>query len=229
MQLKAIKDESGIWDIDGLEKWEITFTKMIDDLKSNKPFKFARYGDGEIYCMNGKQGHNCDQHIYFPDLGRALRQSIEAPNYMVGIQPLSVSHIPERVEQYFGHIENLYNADVLHNASIAGKLSKFDKALDGKYLIIVGPPHLSTLFSLDCVHIVISPINCWLEYEQIRQQIEFHIDGVNNAVVLLAASMMSEVIISYFEEYPHTFIDVGSVFDPYCGVKSRRYHHKLKV
>lgn len=227
--MQAIKDERGIWNITGLEHWTETYSNMVDSLKNGKAFKFARYGDGEIYCMKGKNGKNCDNHTYFPELGAALRQSVtEEPGYMVGIQPLSISHIPGDVDSFFGHFKRLYNADTLHNASIDGILKQFMRALDGRYVILVGPTHLDSLFH-SCVHIVTVPVNCWLQYEAIRQQIEFHIDGVNNAVVLLAASMMSEVLISNFDDYPHTFIDCGSVFDPYTGVNSRKYHHKLKI
>ena len=202
---------------------------MVENLKSNKVFKFARYGDGEIYCMKGKHGGNCDNHSYFPDLGSALRQSVvEEPEYMVGIQPLSVSHIPEDVNNYFGHFTTLYNADVLHNASISGRLQDFENALSGRYVVLVGPVNLANLFE-NCVHIVIPELNCWLEFEHIRQQIAFHIEGINNAVVILCAGMMSEVVIDVFDDYPHTFIDAGSVFDPYCNVKSRKYHYKLKI
>lgn len=202
---------------------------MLDNLKGNRAFKFARYGDGEIYCMKGRQGGNCDNHAYFPDLGSALRQTISAePEYMVGIQPLSVSHLPQDVQNYFGEFKTLYNADVLHNASINGEIDKFLHALEGRYVILVGPPHLASLFP-ECVHIVTPAVNCWLQFENIRQQIEFHTEGINNAVVLLAASMMAEVLISVFEDHHHTFIDVGSVFDPYAGVKSRRYHYNLSL
>lgn len=226
--MEAIKDDAGIWHIQGLEHWETTYQGMIDNLKISRPFKFARYGDGEIYCMKDRQGGNCDNHSYFPDLGSALRQSIaQEPDYMVGIQPLSATHLPDDVRNYFGYFKRLYNADTLHNASIAGRLKEFTSALDSRYVVLVGPPHLANIFS-NCVHIVIPELNCWLMFEQIRQQIEFHIDGINNAVVLLCASMMSEVIISRFEDHPHTFIDCGSLFDPYAGVKSRKYHHKLK-
>lgn len=227
--MQAIKDENGVWNITNMEHWTGTYATMVENLKANKPFKFARYGDGEIYCMKGRQGGNCDNHSYFPDLGSALRQSVsQEPDYMVGIQPLSVSHLPEDVSNYFGHFKTLYNADVLHNASIEGRLNMFTDALAGRYIVLVGPPHLADYF-LNCVHIVTPTINCWLEFENIRQQIEFHIEGVNNAVVLLCASMMSEVLISVFEDYPHTFIDTGSVFDPYTGVKSRRYHFNLSI
>lgn len=227
--MQAIKDERGIWNITNLEHWTVTFSGMVENLKNNRSFKFSRYGDGEIYCMKGRNGANCDNHTYFPDLGAALRQSVtEEPNYMVGIQPLSVSHIPDDVNNYFGHFKTLYNADVLHNASIDGCLEKFTAALQGRYVILVGPPHLADLFP-ENVHIVIPNENCWRQYDHVRKQIMFHVEGVHNAIVLLAASMMSEVIINWFEDFHHTFIDVGSVFDPYCGVKSRRYHYKLAV
>lgn len=226
--MEAIKDDKGIWNITNLEHWTVTFDNMVDNLKSNKSFKFARYGDGEIYCMKGRQGQNCDNHIYYPELGSALRQSVASePDYMVGIQPLSISHLTQDVKNYFGEFKTLYNADVLHNASITRELPKFLHAMAGHYIILVGPPHLADFFP-ECVHIVTPQVNCWLQFENIRQQIEFHIDGINNAVVLLCASMMSEVIISYFADYPHTFIDLGSVLDPYCGVNSRRYHFNLK-
>lgn len=227
--LRASKDEAtGRWSMSGVESDEITFANICRMISDGKSFKFARYGDGEIYCMDGKRGCNCDRHIYYPELGKALRESIVTePDYMVGIQPLSVSHLPASIDNYFGHFKSIYNADVLHNASIDGKLHELWGALKGKYVILVGPAHLSSIY--DAVHIVIPSANCWLEYEKIKQQIEFHVEGINNAVVLLCASMISEVLIHYFADYPHTFIDCGSVFDPYVGIYSRKYHSKLKI
>ena len=153
MELKAVKDENGIWHIMGLEHWKTTYGVMVDHLKTNKVFKFARYGDGEVYCMKGRPGGNCDNHSYFPDLGSALRQTVSSePEYMVGIQPLSVSHIPEDVNNYFGHFKTLYNADVLHNASIAGRLHMFTAGLEGRYVVLVGPVHLAGLFPVSNRH-----------------------------------------------------------------------------
>lgn len=232
-QIKAHRDEqTGRWFLDGVENEKITFARMIDDLQNKKAFKFSRFGDGEWNCMFGKLGMNCDGHKYYPTLGESLRRVIlSEPKYTVGIQPLSMSY--ERTEQIKEFCRDLkinwVNSDVLHNASIDGELYKFTSAIKGRYVIVVGPPHLTGFFDANVVNIVIPPVNCWLAYEEIRQQIEFHIDGVNNAVVLLAASMMSEVLIDDFADHHHTFIDIGSVLDPYCGVRSRRYHHKLKL
>jgi hypothetical protein len=232
-KIKAYRDDvTGRWFMDGVEDDKLTYAKIIDDLKSHKAFKFSRFGDGEWNCIFNKKGTNCDGHQYFPSLGESLRRIIlSEPNYTVGIQPLSMSY--ERTEQIKEFCKGLninwVNSDILHNASIDGQLDKFIEAIQGRYVIIVGPPHLASFFETNVVHIVIPSKDCWLVYEEIRQQIEFHIDGVNNAVVLLAASMMSEVIIDDFADHHHTFIDIGSVLDPYCNVKSRRYHYKLKI
>jgi hypothetical protein len=229
--ITAHRDEkTGRWFMDGVEDEKITYARMIDDLKSHRSFKFSRFGDGEWNCIFNKLGQNCDGHKYFPDLGESLRRVLlSEPKYRVGIQPLSMSY--ERTEQIKEFCRGLQidwvNADVLHSASIDGELGQFVNALHGRYIVLVGPFHLSSYF--DCVHITIPYVDCWKKYDHIREQIEFHIDGVNNAVVLFAASMMSEVLIDDFADHPHTFIDVGSVFDPYVGVKSRKYHHKLKV
>lgn len=222
----ATRDEiTGRWYLNGVEPEGVTYSNMINNLKEGRNFKFARYGDGEINAMIGKKGHNCDGHEYFPELGARLVQSVEQePGYMVGIQPLSVSHLRNEVDAYFEGFK-LYNADVLHSASIDGVLDIFFHALEGRYLILVGPPHLADLF--DCVHIVIPSVNCWLYYDNIREQLAFHIK--EDAVVLLCASMMSEVLISDFKDENCTMIDCGSLFDPYANVKSRKYHHKLKI
>src|SRR5688572_16855890 len=231
-RIKAHRDETtGRWFMEGVEDEGVTYSKMLDDLKSNKVFKFARYGDGEWNCIFNKPGQNCDGHKYFSSLGDSLRRVVlSEPKYTVGMQPLSMSY--ERSEQIREFCRGLnikwVNADVLHSASIDGKIDKFIHAIEGRYIIVVGPPHLAGFFSYG-VHIVIPSVDCWLSYQEVKQQIEFHIDGCVNAVVLLAASMMSEVLIDDFSEFNHTFIDIGSVLDPYCGIMSRRYHRKLKV
>jgi len=145
---------------------------------------------------------------------------------MVGIQPLAVAHMPERIEDYFDRVKPLYNADVLHSASIDGKLDQFFKILEGRYIILIGPAHLAGMFE-GSVHIVTPSTDCWLQYDGIKTQLEFHL--IKDCVVLLCASMMSEVLIGDFKNYKCTMIDCGSLFDPYAGVNSRSYHHKLKL
>lgn len=228
--MEAIKQADGTWDIKELEPWQNTFIRICELIRMNIQFKFARYGDGEIFCMDGRKGHNCDKHEYFPDLGKALRDGVQKADYMVGIQPLSVAYFHNI--SYFSHL-SLYNADVLHNASIQGRLFELLEACAGRPVIIVGPKHLEFFTNL---LIETPPLNCWLKYEEICTQLEDKLkwldpigDATCQAVVFLCASMMSEVIIDRFKDWNATFIDCGSVFDPYVGVKSRRYHHNLEI
>jgi hypothetical protein len=225
----AKRDEiTGRWDVDGLPKTETTYAEICAMLETNLPFKFARYGDGEFNCMFGKVGRNCDGHEYTPELARRLYQALKNAYYMIGVQPLALTLYQEKIRYLIDHkLDVVVNADVLHNASIDGTLPQFIKALDRRYVILVGPAHLSKFFN--AVHIVIPEVNCWTMYEETKKQLAFHLEESKEAVVLFAASMMSEVLIDDFKLTNHTLIDVGSCFDPYCGVKSRRYHHKLAL
>jgi hypothetical protein len=234
MELTASKNElTGRWTLEGVKPSAETFDAICDMLKQKFNFKLARYGDGEMNCMFGKKGRNCDGHEYFSDLGLALWNVITShPTYMVGIQPLAYSINPEFFNNNFSHL-NVYDADVLHSASIDGKMDRFFEALEDRSILVVGPWHLNQLAFvrpqafLGTRHIPVPDINCWEKRYQIVDEIENSLK--ENDVVLLCASMMSEVLIDRFRNHNSTWIDCGSVFDPYCNVKSRSYHHKLKL
>jgi hypothetical protein len=234
MELTATKNElTGRWNIPELEPSEKTFERMCDMLRNDVQFKFARYGDGEFFCMSGKVGRNCDKHEYFPDLGRALCYAFfDDPQYMVGIQPLSVQTglYKKFADMWTTAPANLYNADALHNASIDGKLSKLFESIGDRPAVVVGPAHLG---NMKAYFIEIPSLNCWLDFKNTLKSINYWLSvaaGYNQKpVFILCASMMSEVIIHKFKDADATFIDCGSVFDIYHGVKSRSYHHKIKL
>lgn len=227
--MEAIKQADGTWEVEGLAPWRKTFEHMCKMLRERTQFKFARYGDGEIFCMDGKQGSNCDKHEYFPDLGASLKIALRRSNYMVGLQPLSIYE--QRNLSYFEK-KPLHNADILHNASIDGRLDEFIEAIKHRFVVLVGPKHLSKL-PFYHMHIEIPSLNCWTEYDNTCNEIGVitnqELIKQESIVILLCASMMSEVIIDRFRDATCTFIDCGSVFDPIVGVNSRRYHHNLKV
>lgn len=225
MDLKAQRNEAtGRWTLDGIEPSEVTFKRMCLWLDERINFKFARYGDGEFLCMAGKIGRNCDKHEYFADLGQALNDAFYSdPKYMVGIQPLSVqSGLYQKALQFAPGPEHIKDADVLHSASIDGNLGKFFEALDGRRTVLVGPDYLKKM-DFD-YHITITDLNCWQNYEGTKHRLRKAIR--TDDVVLLCASMMSEVLIHEMCGEHITMIDCGSVFDPYAGKLSRSYHHK---
>lgn len=222
--MEAIKDElTGRWSIPDLESSELTFQRVVNYLNYGYNFKFARYGDGEFNAIFGKKGHNCDGHEYFPDLGARLRGSF-CENILTGIQPLTLTLPYANEALKLMERCNLVNADAIHNASIDGHLYLLLEALAKRDVVCVGPLHLAPLFDQ---MIVIPDKNCWLSHDKIKYNLEFLIE--TNKVVVLCASMMSEVLIKEFEDEDITMIDCGSVFDPFVGKLSRRYHHKLKI
>lgn len=220
--MEAIKNElTGRWTILGMEPSSLTYERFINYLTYGYNFKFARYGDGEFNAIFGKKGHNCDGHEYFPDLGERLRASF-SKNIFTGIQPLTLTlpYAKEALKLLEGC--NLVNADAIHNASIDGELHRLMDALKGRDVVCVGPAHLLPLFDQ---MIVVPDKNCWLNYEKVKNHLEILIHS--DKIVVLCASMMSEILIKDFEDEDITMIDVGSALDPLVGKLSRRYHHKL--
>jgi len=163
----------------------------------------------------------------------------EPPPIYMGLQPLSVSHMHNKIAPYLEGIE-WFDADSLHNASIDGRLGEFVDALTSKRrpIILVGPEHLESLTfikpvrtftSMDAgndIQILVPDKNCWTHYEQVKELLSQCISP--RCVVLYCCSMMAEVLIHDFATVKNiTQIDCGSVFDPYCGKDSRSYHKKL--
>ena len=66
----------------------ITTEEVADRITKNEQVVFVKYGDGEINCMTGVQGCNCDGDNYTSYLGSGLVHSlafyIQHPEYYVG-------------------------------------------------------------------------------------------------------------------------------------------------
>jgi len=202
------------------------FDLMIHKIKNDIPFKYARYGDGEWNCILGKPGANCDGHQYFPDLGQRLKSILESrPDYFLGLQTIAIEQNKNDPEfKRLVDMNDWVDNEILHRASINDYISLFFEAIEMEDVIIIGPQHMS---KLDKSIIEIPSKNCWLEYEYVKDSLTTALLWRPHTIVLLSASMMSEVLIDDFKDTDHTFIDCGSVFDPYCGISSRTYHKDI--
>ena len=209
---------------------KLTYDKFIHNLRNKIPFSFSRFGDGEIRALlqmkpNGK---NCDGHRYFKDMGNALADVLLwEPEYYIGLQPLSQKVYGsqfDRWQKLNGLDLNWSNADILHNASMEGRLSEMFEALYDRKVIYVGPPSL----------IKISKYIKYKHFVNVLKTLKALLyDKYENWVVLFSASMPTEVWIDdmykWDEGNQHSFIDVGSLFDPYVDRNSRKYHLKLDL
>ncbi|KKK48173.1 hypothetical protein LCGC14_3147820 [marine sediment metagenome] len=201
----------------------MTYKDIIHNLDNGIDFSFSRFGDGEMFCMEGKEGMNCDRHKYFPDLGKALRNVLNDPKGVMALLPNG------------DKLRTLYDIDwadgrCFCDASIRGDLERFTDALIDKYVIVVGPLHLYELNFFNWF-IQVPTRNAWLEYDRIKKELKPHntIPVTPGNVIIYACGMMAPVLIHDLYREDITQIDVGAVFDPYCGVYSRLYHKDLKL
>jgi len=217
---------------------ELTYEKVLENLKNNIPFSYARYGDGEWNAILGKNGENCDKHQYFPHMGFRLMRIIDnIPKYHIGMQSLARNQNTGKPE--FDRLvkKNQWcSTEIFTRASIKGNMQPFFDALKGKNIIFVTNNHTSdNLNEFYHTPVYIPEVDCWNEYGRISSDIKKNIvkySLTSSIIILYSASMMANVLIGdIYAAYGNmiTQIDTGSVFDPYVGRNTRSYHKNLKI
>ena len=160
-----------------------------------------------------------------------LQSYEENPNYIHGLQGMSVRELPHLVDQFYTpYVKGeLQDSDVLHKASISGYLNMFIDRLKERHCIVIGPKRLIKLLNyFDFDLIVVPDVNCWGANQKIEREIRKEI--ADDKVLLYSASMMSNVLIDrIWKDYGDsiTQIDCGSVWEPYVGHFNRSYHKKI--
>jgi len=212
-----------------------TFADLVRDIANEEPFAFVRFGDGELSAMfSPEKKRNCDGHPYHPtlrtELMKAFRELQYRPKVRFGIQRLGWEMYREQINSH--SIEDDFcNADLIHHASIKGRIKPMFDAIDdfGGDVVLVGPKYLdSPSLPFNVNHFIEIPEkNCWSKRKEITgKMINIASHG---ALFVLCASMMSNVLISDFFTGHFSMIDMGSVLDPYVGKHTRSYHKKLNI
>lgn len=223
---------------------KLTYESLVEKLIEREYFSFTRYGDGEWNAMLGcDRPHNCDGHEYFPDLGKRLIKCLQSdPKYYLGIQSLAMRQRGDEITQWVNNycsqkIDTWSNADILHHASIKGKLPQFFSVINAASddIILTAPEYLIPIRNKISygTFITVPEKNCWLHYDRLISDIAY---GIKTAckqskyvVVLLVASMPANVLVhdlySVFGDRA-TILDIGSVLDPFVGKNTRTYHSK---
>lgn len=217
----------------------LTFDKICQKLTERENFTFSRIAsDGELNCIYGKSGSNCDQHPYTPEMGARLKDIINKPQrYHLGLQSLAYGQRKAQIDEIAERVGIRWaNADIMHHASIKGEFEQFFKALEGRSVIFVAPKRhsqlqkkIESLQKCEKINYVFIPeINCYSDYPNTKSYLSKITK--ENDVVLYSASMMTKVLIDdMFEKMGNTItqIDCGSVFEPYLGIANRTYHKKI--
>jgi hypothetical protein len=222
----------------------LTVPVMTDKINNGKYFAFARYGDGEFDAMVGTptewqhgENSNCDGHVYFPEMGSALKRSLldwrdsNEDNYYAGI------HWGDRIgkqtydwlkQMDFDEQRKFADNSVFHIALKEKRLHDFYEALKEKEVVIVSNRHVRNQTILNPVEYINCPeTNSWNDREKIIKALLKV--GVKNRVVLFCSGPPTGVFINdiWQIEKETTLIDYGSNFDPNVGINSRNFHKKL--
>ena len=213
------------------------FTKFCEKIIEAEPFSFSRFGDGEFHAVLGHEGENCDKHQYFPYMGKRLGEILKSlPPYVVGIQKFALDKMGDEIAAWMkangieSEMGRYVNADMLHNASSDGKLQQFFDALEYVNTIVVGPFYLHEISrKIDYASFVSVPrVNAWKEHNDILKRIQVHIVKADKPTcILLCCGPMGKVLVDelyWFTQGKAFVLDCGSVFDPYVGKATRRYH-----
>lgn len=206
----------------------------VDRLRARQPFALSRWGDGEWTCLLGGRGQTCDGQAYTPQLREDLAAVLEArPSYELGLQGLARRTMSPAIQAWLdarGLAPAWVDADVFAHASVAGELAPFCAALATRLVVLVGPGYLSRLrlFRVS-LHIVVPETNCHDQVETLVADTRALLEGLCDPVVLMSAGPTANVLVHrlWTEDPRRTLIDVGSLWEPYLGLCTRRYHQAV--
>ncbi|MDD5348242.1 MAG: hypothetical protein PHT59_06495 [Candidatus Omnitrophica bacterium] len=208
-----------------------------DMLVKKTRFSLSRYWDGELAAIIGRAGKNCDSCTYFPELGEALRKTIEQPKPYFHCLYFPLNHEGTRNlrRQFIDYLFKIksqvdwYDAMVFQEAFEHGQFHEMIAALDTRNVIFVGGPHLRPVEKLLKVQkfIEMPARDAFLERTRIFLDIAMAVEEFDDPVVVFCAGMASNVLIDELHGIAATMIDMGSVWDACLGLNTRIWMRKV--
>ena len=209
----------------------------VDKLRARQPFSLARYGDGEWSAIVQDRRSCVGQRLDLPGMRDAMMQSIRRaprdPAYLLACHPNQPrgnieDWLKENQPAWLKWLDNR----TFYYASMRGQLFPFVDALRNLEapLVIIGPAHLRKLSSILPVagFIEIPSTDAWHSFAVILEACEAW-RGVPTCFSISAGPTSSPLVWRMFARGfgDGWLLDVGSLWDIYCGVWSRGYHSRI--
>lgn len=232
-----------LWKTDSNKAKDVPLCEYVDRLKDNKYFSFVRYGDGEWTALiRGSGNVACGlQPINAKiqsNMIRSLTNHAAEPGIIFGIQAHGLHMYGQLIPDFFRDhkLENIQwvDADVFHNASQSGLLYSLVEQLRKMKVVIIGPNLLRSLSDhvFRCAKFIeVKAENCYAEQEDIKASIlQVHNELKEDVVYSFCCGPLAEtLILDLHSQMPRNFlIDFGSLWDVFCGVRSRGYTQENK-
>ncbi len=214
---------------------------------AGRPFAFARYGNGEWGCLLGTHTRtgSGSHSLKLPGLKGRLMASIlnhvtVPDDYLLGMQSFSYLErcgLLKKIKRWNSTKApkaRWYAGDVLHKASMKSQLYPLVRQMRKMSVIVVGPSWLRRLnkkaFKISGF-VQVASRDCFRNYPAIKTQLFREIVRVGKpAIISFSAGPPAKILISdVYNKFgnEHFLLDFGSLWDPYCGKRSRRYHDRI--
>lgn len=208
-------------------------------INAHQPFSFVRYGDGEWSAITGdkrRRTSSGSHTLIIPQMRQDLRCSVrehhQASNYVMSLRQTAMKpHIRKWINAN-APLVAWHDCTVFYKASRKSQLYPFIEAVRncGLPIIVVGPPRLRKLngpvFKL-ARFVDIPNRDCYHQKKQILKRV---LDFGEPAIITISAGPPAKIMV--YELYRRigdhsTVLDLGSLWDVYCGKRSRQYHKSM--
>lgn len=199
------------------------------------PFAFVRFGNGEWDCIFETRSvtGSGSQRLDIPKLRQGMIAAAwyNKQDYLRGVQSkgyLKQAGLWKKVEA-FPAPGKWYAGDVFHRASSQGQLYPLIKYLRQVKVGVVGPRWLHKLEDVIGYEwfVEVEEQDCFQSYSKIRTRIA--LQSVVDVISFSAGPTTKVLIRQLHPTYSRStsMLDLGSLWDVFCGVKSRGYHRKM--
>ena len=203
-------------------------------IRENKPFSFSRFGDGEVLCMfhDARVPQNCDGSLFLMDLIAPMMQIFSNQyDYYHCLLDCSFDWSGDSFREFINKTCSempFYDGEIWQEMSFNGRITELVETISLYEPVFVGGSHLKNVTYIkgvknNSVHLPVPDINAFIDINRILSDIaDLFVSG--KRMFCFSAGYTTKIIIDTL--YPVIgeeafMIDMGSVFDPYCGKLSR--------
>lgn len=194
----------------------------VDKLKKGEKFSLARFGDGEMLCMWGKQGENSNGCRYSPELRKALLDSMkhkDDPTFIYGMQRV-LPQDKEKVEKDWP--VDWHDSEFFSEAVAEGKLYPFIEQLRKMRVVMIGNDSIAPVAGMLGAILCMVPASNAFDTKEYPGLVLLHNGHVGETVYLFSCGMAANAWISELHgKIDGWLIDVGHIWDPFVGNMSR--------
>jgi hypothetical protein len=206
---------------------------FVNCIEKCENFTYVRYNDGELDLIFKKNpGFSHILKIWGTEIEK---ESSKLRNILSKELEYYIGLCPGYTKNNVDLLESIINSNVriiptnLFSIDDIQTLKHLIEVLSKRNTIVVGPDYLRKL-ELHKVHIITPMEYVWNHVESIIKELEISIKELENPVILYSCSLAKNIISDFiFDKYKYqlTQIDIGSSFDPFCGVYSRTNHDEI--